>query len=251
MDAEILTVFNSLIYLRERLNTRAHLYAEELDFLSFAAKRAPLSCAQVMQDLWVLYELREKRGGYFVEFGACDGITLSNTLLLEKSYGWQGALAEPARAWHAALRANRGCYITDRCVYHTDNLKIAFRETDIRELSTLEELKGSDFHAPARETGAQYEVETISLSNFLKAARAPKVVDYLSLDVEGAELDIIKSFDFGAYDIKLITVEHNFSEQRQEIGDVLARFGYRRKFNQISMFDDWFIRPDLVGLGCG
>ena len=68
---------------------------------------APYSNAQLLQDLWVLYELKEKRNGYFVEFGACDGMSLSNTLLLEKTFGWQGALAEPARAWHAALYANR------------------------------------------------------------------------------------------------------------------------------------------------
>jgi FkbM family methyltransferase len=171
--------------------------------------------------------------------------------LLEKTYGWQGALAEPARAWHDALRANRNCYISNKCVYRTDGARILFRETDIRELSTLEELKDLDFHAPARDTGAQYEVETISLSNFLKEARAPKEIDYLSIDVEGAELDILKSFDFDEYNIKLITIEHNFADQRQEICDVLERFGYRRKFVQISMFDDWYVRPDLLVPGRG
>lgn len=250
VDAEILTVFNSFIYLRERLHTRPHLYAEELEFLSFAAKRCPLSCAQILQDLWVLYELKEKRSGYFVEFGACDGVTLSNTLLLEKTFGWQGALAEPARAWHDALRTNRSCYISSKCVYRTDGARILFRETDIRELSTLEELKHLDFHAPARDSGAQYEVETISLSNFLKEARAPKEIDYLSIDVEGAELDILKSFNFDEYNIKLITIEHNFADQRQEICDILERFGYRRKFMQLSMFDDWYVRPDLLLAGC-
>lgn len=249
MDAEILTVFNSFIHLRERLHTRPHLYAEELEFMSFAAKRCPISCSQILQDIWVLYELNEKRGGYFVEFGACDGVTLSNTLLLEKTFGWQGAVAEPARTWEAALRTNRSCYISNKCVYRTDGAKIQFRETDLRELSTLEELKDLDFHAPAREGGSQYEVETISLTNFLKEARAPKDIDYLSIDVEGAELDILKSFDFDDYNIKLITVEHNFTEQQQEICNVLGKFGYRRKFAQLSMFDDWYIRHDLVP-GC-
>jgi FkbM family methyltransferase len=246
VDAEILTVFNALIYLRERLHMRPHLYAEELEFLSFAAKRSPHSCAQILQDLWVLYELREKRGGLFVEFGACDGVTLSNTLLLEKTFGWQGALAEPARAWHEALRVNRNCYVSHKCVYRTDGARISFRETDIRELSTLEDLKNLDFHAPARDTGSQYDVETISLGNFLGEARAPKDIDYLSIDVEGAELDILKSFDFDSYRIKLITIEHNFADVRQDIFDLLSKFGYRRKFMSISMFDDWYVRPDLL-----
>ena len=246
MDAEILTVFNALIHLRERLHTRPHLYTEELAFMSFAAKRCPLSCSQILQDIWVLYELNEKRGGYFVEFGACDGVTLSNTLLLEKTYGWQGALAEPARSWHEALRTNRNCYITGKCVYRTDGERITFRETDIRELSTLEELKDMDFHAPARDSGAQYEVETITLVNLLREARAPKQIDYLSIDVEGAEIDILRTFNFDDFEIKLITIEHNFGPQRDEILSVLEGFGYRRKFAQLSMFDDWYLRPDLM-----
>ncbi len=97
MDVELLTVFNALIDLRNNLDDKPHLLGSEIEFLAFATKMAPYSNAQLLQDLWVLYELKEKRHGYFVEFGACDGISLSNTLLLEKTFGWQGALAEPAR----------------------------------------------------------------------------------------------------------------------------------------------------------
>ena len=112
MDVELLTVFNALINLRDNLDARPHILGSELDFLSFATRMASYSNAQLLQDLWVLYELQEKRNGYFVEFGACDGVSLSNTLLLEKTYAWQGALAEPARAWHAALQRNRSARLS-------------------------------------------------------------------------------------------------------------------------------------------
>ena len=140
MDVELLTVFNALIDLRNNLDDKPHLLESEIEFLAFATKMAPYSNAQLLQDLWVLYELKEKRNGYFVEFGACDGISLSNTLLLEKTFGWQGALAEPARAWHAALYRNRNCYITDQCVYKTDGIEVLFNEVDIGELSGVEDL---------------------------------------------------------------------------------------------------------------
>ncbi len=91
MDVELLTVFNALINLRDNLDAHPHILSSDLDFLSFATRMAPYSNAQLMQDLWVLYELQEKRNGYFVEFGACDGVSLSNTLLLEKTYAWQGS----------------------------------------------------------------------------------------------------------------------------------------------------------------
>lgn len=242
MDTELLTVFVSLLGVREKLDDRPHLYADQLEFLSFAAKRAPFSNSQILQDLWVLYELKEKRGGYFVEFGVCDGTTLSNTLLLEKSFGWTGAVAEPARIWHGKLYANRDCYITDKCVYKDDGLKITFHETDITELSTLEELSGSDFQASSRTGGARYEVETISLRNFLIAAKAPKTIDYMSIDIEGGEFDVLNSFDLSEYDIKLVSVEHNYSDRRSDIYSVMSRNGYRRKFMPFSMFDDWYVK---------
>lgn len=164
----------------------------------------------------MLYQLEEKRNGYFVEFGACDGISLSNTLLLEKTFDWQGALAEPAKAWHDALYNNRICYISDKCVYKTSGLKISFNETDIGELSAPMESVDADFYADFRRSGSQYEVETISLSNFLIEARAPRNIEYLSIDVEGGELGIIESFDFHEYNISAISVEHNFSIGRKK-----------------------------------
>ena len=72
-------------------------------FLAYVLKNFDLSKAQIFQDIFVLFMTNEKKGGYFVEFGATNGVTLSNTYLLEKSFGWEGILAEPARCWHARI----------------------------------------------------------------------------------------------------------------------------------------------------
>src|SRR5436189_1252600 len=64
-------------------------------FLSYAATNAHRSHAQLFQDLFVLETVKEKRDGFFVEFGATNGVDLSNTALLERDYGWKGILAEP------------------------------------------------------------------------------------------------------------------------------------------------------------
>ncbi|MDP4006943.1 FkbM family methyltransferase [Methylobacterium sp. NEAU K] len=246
MDVELLTVFNALINLRSNLHARPHIFSRELDFLSFATKMAPYSNSQLLQDIWVLFELKEKRNGYFVEFGACDGVSLSNTLLLEKTFSWQGAVAEPARAWHEALYRNRDCYISDKCVYKTDGVEVLFNEADIGELSGMTDFVGSDFHSGFRQDGSEYPVKTISLGKFLSEARAPKRIDYMSIDVEGSEFDVLQNFDFAQHDIALISIEHNFSESRERIYDLLTGLGYRRRFRQLSMFDDWYVRPDLL-----
>lgn len=74
------------------------------------------SKAQLRQDLLVLWLLDFKRNGIFIEFGATDGVDLSNTYLLEKNFAWTGILAEPATIWHKALRANRNCLIDTHAI---------------------------------------------------------------------------------------------------------------------------------------
>ena len=61
--------------------------------------------------------LNWKRNGFFVEFGACNGFDLSNTLLLEKDFGWNGILCEPVLTWKKDLIINRNSILDFRCVW--------------------------------------------------------------------------------------------------------------------------------------
>jgi FkbM family methyltransferase len=199
------------------------------------------SKSQLRQDLFVLSELEFKRGGYFVEFGATDGVDLSNSHLLEKSYGWSGIVAEPARTWHNALRANRSCYIESKCVWRDSNSELVFHEAKEGEFSTIDTFSESDLHKNRRLNRRTYRVETISLLDLLDKYNAPKVIDYLSIDTEGSEYEILSHFDFDKYRFRVITCEHNCTPQREKIHSLLASHGYRRKFEELSRYDDWYV----------
>lgn len=242
MEVEFQATLLALADLREKARLDPAQYRNDLDFLSFVARHAGISNSQMFQDLWILFNTGEKHGGYFVEFGICDGVTLSNTLLLERSYGWTGVVAEPARRWHDALHRNRQCFISDKCVHSEGDRTLRFRETDQPELSTIEALVDSDVHAAGRRGGMSYDVETITLEVLLAQADAPPVIDYLSMDIEGGELDVIRSFDFTKYDIRLMTVEHNYSDRAAEMRSILEGWGYRAQFQHFSMFDDWYVK---------
>jgi len=71
---------------------------------------------------------------------------------------------------------------------------------------------------------------------------AHQKIDYLPIDTEGSELEILKGFDFDEFDISIIMCEHNFTEKRAEIHGLLVDKGYRRKFVDYSMFDDWYVK---------
>jgi FkbM family methyltransferase len=201
----------------------------------------PHSRSQYWQDLFVLSQLDFKRDGYFVEFGAANGVTLSNTYLLEQQYGWNGIVAEPARCWHTELLANRKCRIETRCVWAKSDLMLPFAETARPVLSTLAQFTTIDQHAARRRMEARYEVPTISLLDLLRKHEAPRQVDYLSIDTEGSEYDILSSFDFERYRFRVITCEHNFTPARQKLYELLAANGYERRFQEFSACDDWYV----------
>ena len=202
------------------------------------------SRSQLRQDIFVLSESEyKKKGGYFVEFGATNGIDLSNTYLLETEFSWTGILAEPARVWEKQLKANRpNTHIETLCVWKESNSSLTFNETDEPEISTIDSFSNKDRHRNTRSAGKKYEVQTISLNDLLIKHRAPKHIDYLSIDTEGSEYEILNAFNFNEFSIGIITVEHNYTPQRELIFALLTRNGYKRKYENISSFDDWYVK---------
>jgi FkbM family methyltransferase len=200
------------------------------------------SKSQLKQDLFVLSQLSFKRGGYFVEFGATNGIDLSNTHLMEKNFGWTGILAEPAICWQNNLKNNRACHIETSCVWRVSNSTLTFNETQDAELSTLSEFTDSDLHEKSRMNGKSYTVKTISLNDLLAKYNAPSKIDYLSIDTEGSEYEILSNFDFSKYSFEVITCEHNYTPMRDKIYSLLTSHGYKRVREDLSDFDDWYIK---------
>ena len=80
-------------------------------------KYVKVTRGQLSQDLFIALESNFKQNGFFVEFGASDGITLSNTYLLETALNWRGILAEPGKSWASALRQNRAVNISTKAVW--------------------------------------------------------------------------------------------------------------------------------------
>ena len=204
----------------ERLEQDAHAL---MDRMLAAQGIAEKSRAQLKQDIFVLLETGFKRGGYFVEFGATNGVDLSNSWLLEKVFGWTGSLAEPATIWHDDLKQNRTAIIDTRCVWSQSGVTLDFTKRDVG--------------------ASTYAVETISLLDLLQTNGAPAYIDYLSVDTEGSEFDILKDFDFSKFQFGVITIEHNYNKtNRDRLYALLTSKGYIRKYQSLSRWDDWYVK---------
>ena len=198
------------------------------------------SKSQNKQDLLVLNKLDFKTKGFFVEFGACDGITKSNTYLLEKNFNWDGIVVEPAKVYLDSLSKNRKCIIENLIVYNSSDMLIDFNEVSNPELSTISDFNDSDKNNFKRKFGKSYQVKTISLYDLLKKNNAPNVIDFLSIDTEGSEYSILEQFKFDEYKFRVIVVEHNYTQNRQKIYDLLSKNKYKRFKTELSGIDDYY-----------
>lgn len=197
-----------------------------------------MSCSQLGQDTQVLDFYQNKTNGYFVEVGASNGIDLSNTYLLETKYGWKGVCCEPIPFKFEELVQNRpNSVCVKEALYHESGLNVTF---DISAHSSM--LSGITEHidkhrATVDEDKTIVTITTVTLLDVLDQAKAPAFIEYLSLDTEGSEYEILKPFDFSRYTFGLIDVEHNYVEPRRtHLRDLLVANGY--EYLGENQFDD-------------
>lgn len=217
-------------------------------FVSYYSGRS--SYAQLFQDIFVIFILESSSektdGGYFVDIGATDGIGINNTYLLETKYNWNGIVVEPARRWQEELARNRKSIVETRCVWDTSNTTMQFMETQNAGQSSLTCTHQGDAFASERKSYVSYEVQTISLVDLLVSCNSPQVIDFLSIDTEGAEYSILKNFDFHRYRFKIIAVEHNYNKQHcADLDGILTKNGYIKVCRSVSWVDYWYVHSSI------
>jgi FkbM family methyltransferase len=250
-------------YLNINIQTLKQSFSENLysntsvsieSLLNHFSKNYKNSYGQLMQDLFVDYILN-KDNGFFVEVGACDGLAESNTFWLEKNRNWNGILCEPAEFWHEELLKNRpNCIIEKKPIFIESQKFVNFylekgsrsyvgnNNKKKREPGEIEDGPFRGYKGP----GNFFSLESISLNQlFLK--HSVDRIDYLSIDTEGSEFDILNDLDFTKFKPSIITIEHAHEKlKRKKIFSLLKNNNYSRVFKSITRFDDWYINNDLL-----
>lgn len=199
-----------------------------------------MSKSQINQDLNVLSFFNKMKELYFVDIGANDGETLSNTYILEKSYQWNGICSEPMPKAFDKLRKCRNVYCDNNAVFSESGLSLKFSLA--RLLSGLTDY--IDCHKEVK-NNEQIIVNTITLQDLLNKYNAPNIIHYLSLDTEGSEYEILKSVNFSEYKFLYINLEHNYIEPRRtNIRNLLLNNGYLYKGE--NKFDDDYIHESTL-----
>jgi FkbM family methyltransferase len=195
---------------------------------------------QYGQDILIDRLLGGKRQGFFVELGAYDPIELSNTFFLERNRDWTGLLVEAQPDRKDLLVRSRPNSIVESCAISDQEKEITF--TLAEAISGIDDAMTPQ-HArriSAEFSPASVRLKTVTLQSLFDKHRITHV-DYFSLDVEGAELQVLKSIDFSKVRIELLTVEIDYAELMLEIYELLQRNGFtllghleRFKFTPLS-----------------
>jgi len=198
--------------------------------------------SQFGQDQHVINVFNQKQNGFFIEVGAYDGVSMSNTYLLEYQYGWKGICIEPNPTYFAQMVTNRPNCINLSCaVFNEDNKEMSFIDDKSGGCSGFVETNSHThiLHNPV------ITVTTKKLTTILEESNAPKFIDFLSLDTEGSEYEILNSHDFDKYIFGYICVEHNFIDSnRKKIRELLESKGYM--FCRENNVDDDYIHTSLM-----
>lgn len=207
-------------------------------FLDHPADVQPMLSAQGYtsqcgQDKWVAEHLFSGlHGGVFVDIGAHDGLSFSNTWYLERELGWTGLAVEPIPRVFDLLCRNRRCRCIHACVGAREGL-VPFRQiTGYSEMLSgmLEAYDPRHLNRIEREIhehgGIIQDVQarSVSLTRLLEDNGIGEI-DYLSIDTEGAEYSILQTLDFERIRVRVIGVENNYRDYR--IPELLLRHGFR------------------------
>jgi FkbM family methyltransferase len=202
------------------------------------------SYSQLGQDLFIAKHFKYKSKGFFVEIGVGDGVNLSNTYLLEKNYNWNGILCEPHPDDHKSIKINRNCFLEQAAAYSESNMQVEFNMCKIKELSGIKTHMKTSHSIHAKDINKVINVKTISLNDLLKKYNAPTKIDYISLDTEGSEFEIIKSFNFDNYKVSVWSIEHNSmhrSDGEQYLMKLKKHMKSKNYYFVPNQFDSYFI----------
>jgi FkbM family methyltransferase len=198
------------------------------------------SKSQAKQDIWVCEQLDNKKNGFFVDVGAHDGIFISNTFLLEKNFNWSGICIEADSNRFKDLCHNRDSI----------NIPIAVRNYSGTCDFTKACVGLNDGYVGVNSRSGDIPCDT--LHHILLANAAPRDIDYISLDIEGLELEVLSSFPFDSWNVNLWTIEHNMyvdgTTNKEKIYDIMTKAGYERVVEdakaqvggEMVPFEDWY-----------
>jgi FkbM family methyltransferase len=215
-------------FLKTERSRRRGEALRQIHTISNMISQAPLFFSQSGQDRMIDRLLDGRRNGVFVDVGGYDGVTGSNTLFFEVFRNWTGILVEPSPTQLKSAKSVRKCPCLGYAVAG-DSGKADFMEVtagytqmsgflDSYDADLLSKVRANPQHAEHI-----HNLPKKTLQYILDEKKLGKI-DFLSLDVEGGEINILSSFPFESFDIDVFSIENN--AQSSDLPQLMKSKGY-------------------------
>ncbi len=192
---------------------------------------------QLNQDIFALL-INQFKKGYFVEIGANDGFTLSNTQYLEEHFKWKGLLIEPNQKYQKSLKNRYGSIVVSKAISNEEG------SANFLDAGLYGGLEASmkDTHKDHTNCATKITVNCSTLNNILNDVDAPRNIDFISIDVEGGELAILEQIPGLDYRFKCGCIEHNHrKDDYNKMVKLLNKADYEVFWEHQSEHDLFFI----------
>ena len=208
-------------------------------------KRQKTDFSQVGQSKYVDKLLSGRKGGFFIECGASNGQTLSNSLFFELERNWTGILIEANPVYYRTLLGKRRrSYVLSACLSTQRRpMTVRMQPAGLRG-GIVSQMHPSHFSFIDHRKRPEITVTCFPL-NTIMAALSIVHVDYLSLDVEGPELDILRTVDWTRLRVDVMTIEYRVSSgQGIDKSSTLRKLSSLRKyFRDTAMYEEVGLLP--------
>lgn len=182
--------------------------------------------------------------GFFVEVGCIDGLRFSNTLTFAER-GWNGMCVEAHTDYINALKENRQESIVCHCAAGEEDAEdVPFYANDRGSLSTLDGSREEEFQANYGTYFSGFEQQSVPkrrLDSLFEQYDVPSQIDFLSLDIEGYEVEALAGMELTKYRPRVLIIESDSSDHERRLDDRLLTEGYEKTFRvqqNIFYFDD-------------
>jgi len=187
------------------------------------------SHSQVGQDKLVQYILGCKKQGFYLDLAANDAVNLSNTVMLERDYGWTGICMEANPQYMLNLTKRRNCQVVLAAVGSPSGQEVKFALKSIFGGIVDDEYDNT----PGEIDSPTVKMKTKAIAEILEELNAPAIIDYMSLDVEGAESFVMQGFPWDTHHFRVMTVER----PNDDLVELLEQKGYHL-LRENSLFHD-------------
>ena len=229
--------YGKFLYLKNKIFLFPKIILLKLGILNFFGTKS--------QDKWVINEIfNHKKNGFFVDLAATNGLLENNTFVLETFFGWSGIAIEPNNQFFFFLKKNRKCKCVNKVV-SSKKKKINFFENGPTGGVIGEEFDNNYLKRRKLIIKSKNKIKskkTATLEEILDDNLAPKVIHYLSLDVEGSETDIMRNFNFKKYKFLSLTIER----PTPELNNLLFKNDYL--FVKNYKVDSFYVHKSLENI---